>query len=144
MKRQIIIASLMLFSMGFAVAQSSDTNSVNRMKPAGSENVVSYTCPMHPEINSDKQGKCPVCGMDLVLKATPQYSCPMHPDIVSSSPGKCPKCGMDLELKTSALYSCPMHPEVTSMQPGKCSICGMKLKKAKTHDHTMMHGCCGM
>ncbi|WP_185097463.1 multicopper oxidase domain-containing protein [Chryseobacterium sp. FH2] len=25
-----------------------------------------YTCPMHPEVTSDKQGKCPKCGMDLV------------------------------------------------------------------------------
>jgi hypothetical protein len=27
-----------------------------------------YTCPMHPEVVSDKQGKCPKCGMNLVLK----------------------------------------------------------------------------
>ncbi len=27
-----------------------------------------YTCPMHSEVNSDKPGKCPKCGMDLVLK----------------------------------------------------------------------------
>lgn len=25
-----------------------------------------YTCPMHPEIVSDKPGDCPICGMDLV------------------------------------------------------------------------------
>ena len=25
-----------------------------------------YTCPMHPEVISDKQGKCPKCGMNLV------------------------------------------------------------------------------
>jgi rubrerythrin len=24
-----------------------------------------YTCPMHPEIRSDKPGKCPICGMNL-------------------------------------------------------------------------------
>ena len=28
-----------------------------------------YTCPMHPEIVSDKPGRCPKCGMALVLKA---------------------------------------------------------------------------
>ncbi len=28
----------------------------------------SYTCSMHPEVSSDKQGKCPKCGMDLVEK----------------------------------------------------------------------------
>lgn len=28
-----------------------------------------YTCPMHPEVESSKKGKCPKCGgMDLVLK----------------------------------------------------------------------------
>ncbi len=28
----------------------------------------SYTCPMHPEVKSDKPGKCPKCGMELVQK----------------------------------------------------------------------------
>lgn len=27
-----------------------------------------YTCPMHPEVTSDKPGKCPKCEMDLVKK----------------------------------------------------------------------------
>ena len=27
-----------------------------------------YTCPMHPEITSNKPGKCPKCEMDLVKK----------------------------------------------------------------------------
>lgn len=27
-----------------------------------------YTCPMHPQISQDHPGKCPLCGMDLVLK----------------------------------------------------------------------------
>jgi hypothetical protein len=27
-----------------------------------------YTCPMHPEVKSDKPGKCPKCGMTLVKK----------------------------------------------------------------------------
>ena len=25
-----------------------------------------YTCPMHPDVTSDKPGKCPKCGMNLV------------------------------------------------------------------------------
>lgn len=27
-----------------------------------------YVCPMHPDVTSDKAGKCPKCGMDLVVK----------------------------------------------------------------------------
>ncbi len=65
-----------------------------------------YTCVMHPEVLSDHPGKCPKCGMDLVLKggaaaaneeaARPDYTCVMHPEVHSDKPGKCPKCGMDL------------------------------------------------
>jgi hypothetical protein len=29
---------------------------------------IAYTCPMHPEVVSDKAGKCPKCGMNLVEK----------------------------------------------------------------------------
>ncbi|MGH7329924.1 MAG: efflux RND transporter periplasmic adaptor subunit, partial [Polyangiaceae bacterium] len=31
-----------------------------------------YTCPMHPEIQSTSPGKCPKCGMDLILKTAPR------------------------------------------------------------------------
>lgn len=30
-----------------------------------------YTCPMHPEVQSDKPGKCPKCGMNLEKKTMP-------------------------------------------------------------------------
>lgn len=65
-----------------------------------------YKCTMHPEVVSDKPGKCPKCGMDLVptvlggtTSGAKQYTCTMHPEVVSDKPGKCPKCAMDLVPK---------------------------------------------
>lgn len=71
-----------------------------------------YTCPMPQDsVFSDKPGKCPKCGMDLVMMEQPaqqehdheneaaEYTCPMHPDIIKDKPGSCPICGMDLVKK---------------------------------------------
>jgi uncharacterized protein with PIN domain len=63
-----------------------------------------YTCPMHPEVMSNKPGKCPKCGMTLVKVEAKKvkeaiayvYTCTMHPEVISDKPGKCPKCGMTL------------------------------------------------
>src|SRR6266852_1519403 len=44
------------------------------------ENMVRYTCPMHPEIIRNGQGSCPICGMALEpldvfaeVEADPEY-----------------------------------------------------------------------
>ena len=62
-----------------------------------------YYCPMFCEGEKvyDKDGHCPVCGMDLVKApdlnaAKIRYTCSMHSEIVQDQPGDCPICGMDL------------------------------------------------
>jgi Cu+-exporting ATPase len=78
-----------------------------------------YTCPMHPEVQADKPGSCPKCGMALErvdLSATTErveYTCPMHPQIVRDQPGSCPICGMALEPRNVTANA--SNPELDDM-----------------------------
>lgn len=61
MKNKIlIIAVITVFSNIF-------TSCGNSAKNESVDGVV-YTCTMHPEVEMDKPGQCPKCGMDLVKK----------------------------------------------------------------------------
>ena len=62
-----------------------------------------YVCPMHPQIIRDKEGNCPICGMDLVKKEAEEpkekkllyWVAPMDANYRRDEPGKSPM-GMDL------------------------------------------------
>ena len=47
---------------------NSGTKGAAEKKSTKKQMAIAYTCPMHPEVTSDKPGKCPKCGMDLVKK----------------------------------------------------------------------------
>ena len=76
--KKIIYGLLICFavlSTGFSQNQkkavvttkASTVQTDKQQKKTVSEKVV-YTCPMHPEVLTDKPGKCPKCGMNLVKK----------------------------------------------------------------------------
>jgi Cu+-exporting ATPase len=77
-----------------------------------------WVCPMDPEVQADRPGPCPKCGMALEpaspLPATRvEWTCPMHPQIVRSEPGFCPICGMALEPRTVTFEE--RNPELEDM-----------------------------
>ena len=84
------------------------------------QNASVYTCPMHPEVQSDKPGNCPKCGMKLEKKASKKAPAKAKP--AAAAVPKSP---------AATVYTCPMHPEVQSEKPGNCPKCGMKLEKLK-------------
>lgn len=71
---------------------------------AAAKRTKEWICPMDPEVESDKPGACPKCGMALernpTFKRGTIYTCPMHPEIRQDHPGNCPICGMALEPAT--------------------------------------------
>lgn len=150
MKKLIVSVTVLLI----AVHGFSQKDKINDKKHKSNNVLVteSYTCPMHPDVKSNKPGKCSQCGMDLKLskkeqlkkEVTKTYSCSMHPEVVSDTAGTCSKCGMTLnltpkeKLKMGVVknYACPMHDDVKNDKPGKCPKCGMKLEKTKTKSKT--------
>lgn len=63
-----IILSIMAIAIVALVAISCE-NKNNNIPENTHTTTQQYTCPMHPEVISDKPGSCPKCGMDLVEKS---------------------------------------------------------------------------
>ena len=57
----------MMMKEGDCMDMSGKMGKCSMMKKSKSMATV-YACPMHPEVTSDKAGKCPKCGMELVKK----------------------------------------------------------------------------
>jgi predicted RNA-binding Zn-ribbon protein involved in translation (DUF1610 family) len=141
MKKLITLAFALLFAVPVLFAQS------KAGKTDTTKHTTYYSCSMHRDIVSSKPGKCPKCGMDLILPAkeqmkaaaTKSYSCPVHVDVVSHNAGKCPQCGKKLRLsakeqmkaEVGKVYTCPMHPDVALNKDGVCPKCGKTLVEKK-------------
>lgn len=100
-----------------------------------------YSYPMHPDVKSDKPGKCPECGMNLTeiqnSKLKIQNSSTEHNEHRAKS-GKEP-VGYEKALD-SGIYVCPMDPEIVKHEPGECPKCGMKLEQKSIHYEHEDHG----
>ena len=84
---------------------------------------MSWTCPMHPDVITDKDGTCPICKMKLVAtRLETVWTCLNNLSIVATKPGKCPIDGRPLVPMTMALsWTCAGHPEIDELTPGACA-----------------------
>src|SRR5258708_13578502 len=98
-----ILLTLALVVSAFFVGQSSvprSPNSAPATMPTARMKGKLYQCSMHPQIVSDKPGKCPICGMNLEpVEEAPTtvarkehkilfYRNPMRADVMSPTPMK--------------------------------------------------------
>ncbi len=93
-----------------------------------------YVCPMpeDAEVQSDRPGRCPKCGMDLVpaSRSLPMETGASHAghDVPAASQA----AGHSAQETRPGVghpirYYCPMHPSYQSDRPGECPICNMTL-----------------
>jgi len=103
-----MLALVVFISVGYMSKQRIDSSNMetaleHSFKHADSQ----YQCPMHPHIVKDREGSCPICGMNLVSvereeskkskeKKLLYWVAPMDPNYRRDKPGKSPM-GMDLE-----------------------------------------------
>lgn len=117
-----------------------DTHTANQVK--------TYTCPMHPEVESHEPGRCPKCNMFLVEKEEEEEAstAAQHAEHQAASQNAAqvfdtptPKANSLVKSQSSGAtikYVCPMHAHIISDVPGTCPICGMNLEKVETGGNT--------
>ena len=114
-KIPLLVVVLLALGMGYmfrgaAAPPPAGVGSASDQGEVADEPEEIWTCSMHPQIREPKPGKCPICGMTLVLADTPaktakrpakaekkpKYACAMFCVPPMEQPGKCPICGMDM------------------------------------------------
>ncbi|MEO3713776.1 copper-transporting P-type ATPase [Roseateles flavus] len=118
-------------------------NHEHEMKSDAAAPAEMYVCPMHSQIRQAQPGKCPLCGMTLVLAgATPAAGHDAHehrqghhhehkqPE-AATKPAPASSGSAEPAAPSSpgqTIYTCPMHPEIRQDHPGNCPKCGMTLE----------------
>jgi hypothetical protein len=137
-KRTLILASAMAFALVNAY-HAAPTAAHEHDYEREQEASVKYTCPMHPEVVSDRPGKCPKCGMTLVPMGESKRRTPNAEHRMSNSE-HAPHIEHAMEMHSSINIAEPMNREGsgTSWLPDSSPMYGHMFMVGD--DMLMLHG----
>ncbi len=91
-----------------------------------------WGCAMCPAVQSRTSGRCPECGMVLVVRhGTGAFVCIEHAEhgAMDLEPGTCRRCGRPYEAAlTRLVYRCATHEQVLADAKGSCAVCGAEMR----------------
>ncbi len=73
-----------------------------------------YTCPMHPQVEADEPGRCPICGMDLALAPNTQDRHDVSREDVAGTVEVSPRAARVLGLRSATVETRNIAPRVTT------------------------------
>jgi len=129
-KIPFLVIILLVFVLGYlfkGVVTTTPTASTDQVSEQAEVEAEIWTCSMHPEIRLPKPGKCPKCGMDLILakgssktkkpkdQKSKKYACAMNCVPPLPNPGKCPICGMEMVVVDEGVGDDDLGPRTLTL-----------------------------
>ena len=74
--KKLTILLFLLFTYSIVSAQEMKGMDMNKKEKKPPVQSVTYTCPMHPEIQANSPGNCSECGMKLIKEESNQVANP--------------------------------------------------------------------
>jgi Heavy metal binding domain len=95
MKNKFLCAAVLIAGLTIVSFHTNSLYGQTTQNKMAMKDTMKYTCPHHPDVVSDKPGKCPKCGMEMVaMKGNMSKSSGMKKDKMMDKSGKMKKDGM--------------------------------------------------
>jgi CopA family copper-resistance protein len=117
----LIVALISIYALASAQEMTGMKMPMKKKETTQQTQKVTYTCPMHPEVHSDKPGNCPKCGMKLIKENLKQKThTAMQKDNKMKMPNDTPKedmKGMEMDGDTTHRKMMNMDGMQMNMSP---------------------------